>query len=489
MSGRPPVIVDDTNPYEGLKHLATGYFDTVAEYNRAHTKKKDHFSFQTVKDLAWGEAVGKILGKENSIGDIQEGMKSMFTAAAKAGAIATVGMIAGGETLGVEALGKAALGAFTDLVVEGSTRAFGQEEEEDKTYQQGTWVYVYRGKEHNKMIRAEEMASETTMFQDSDDVLASNEARKLYSPGFYISQVTSSHQTVVYVYDTQSTITVSSSEVRRANATDSAKYDGDSGMTLIRELYFSRLQVKSVEYAKFQVGDEVIFEGNKYAVTGGDAETIHLRDKFNNAREVDPQACTAGPKDHWRAEEPDQFRTVSFTFGVGDFAYRPIDGHDFAPTTRANGVLCCIFYYDGSKVKVFDCWTGELTVVLPNDLVKPALSVRGLLNNEQAFSNFQKRVVKRLTPLHHKLSLRTRYEEVCWGYDMQLNFIDTRVLSSDRTQTQVTLGATEGMVEGTATGGEVMMQQKESTVDPGTPDQVPKTWIAGGLILAGFYFL
>ena len=90
MSGRPPVIVDDTNPYEGLKHLATGYFDTVAEYNRAHTKKKDHFSFQTVKDLAWGEAVGKILGKENSIGDVQESMKSMFQAAAKAGAIATV---------------------------------------------------------------------------------------------------------------------------------------------------------------------------------------------------------------------------------------------------------------------------------------------------------------------------------------------------------------------------------------------------------------
>ena len=95
-----------------------------------------------------------------------------------------------------------------------------------------------------------------------------------------------------------------------------------------------------------------------------------------------------------------------------------------------------------------------------------------------------------MSPAHHKLSLRTRYEEVCWGYDMQLNFLDTRVLSADRTQTQVTIGATEGMREGTATGGEVMMQQKESTVDPGTPDQVPmKTWIAGGLILAGFYFL
>ena len=233
MGGRPERIVDDTSLYEGMKNLATGYFDTVAQYNQAHTKKEHHFSFQTVKDMNWGDAVGRILGKEDAIGDIQEGMKSMFTAATKAGAIATVGMIAGGETLGVEALGKATLGAFTDLVVEGSTRAFSKEESEDDLFVQGTWVYVYRGKEHNKLIRAEEMASETSMFQDSDDVLASNEARKLYSPGFYISQVTSSHQTVVYVYDTQQTVTVSSSDVRRANATDSAKYDGDSGMTLI----------------------------------------------------------------------------------------------------------------------------------------------------------------------------------------------------------------------------------------------------------------
>ena len=193
------------------------------------------------------------------------------------------------------------------------------------------------------------------MFQDSDDVLASNEARKLYSPGFYISQVTSSHQTVVYVYDTQQTITVSSSDVRRANSADSAKYDQDSGMTLIRELYFRRLKVKSIEYAKFQVGDEVVYEGNKYVVTGGDAETLHLRDRFNNAREADPEACTAGPRDHWSAETPDQFRTVSFTFGVGDFAYRPIAAGDHPPTTRAKGVLCCIFFYNGSAVEVFDC--------------------------------------------------------------------------------------------------------------------------------------
>ncbi len=205
---------------------------------------------------------------------------------------------------------------------------------------------------------------------------------------------------------------------------------------------------------------------------------------------MDPQACTAGAKDHWRAEEPDQFRTVSFTFGDGDFAYRPIDGHDFAPTTRANGVLCCIFFYNGSKVEVFDCWTGESTIVLPNDLVKPPLSVRRLLSTNLSFSNFQKRIVKRMNPEHHKLALHTAHEETCWGYEMQLNFIDTRVLSADRTQTQITLGATEGMREGTATGGEVMMQQRQSSVEPDPPAVYPmKTWIAGAMILAGFYFL
>jgi len=484
------MIVDDTSLYDGMKNLATGYFDTVAEYNRAHTKKKHHFSFQTVKDMNWGAAVGRILGKENAIGDIQEGMKTMFTAATKAGAVAAVGLIAGGEAFGIEALGKAALGAFTDLVVEGSTRAFGVEEDEDDTFVQGTWVYVYRGKEHNKLIRNEELAGETSMFFDSDQVLQKDEARKLYSPGFYISHLSASHQTVVYVFDTQGTVTVTSSDVRRADPADSAKYDADSGMTLIRELYFRRLTVKSIEYAKFQVGDEVYFEGNKYAVTGGDAETLHLRDKFNNAREVDPEACTAGPKDHWRAEKPDQFRTVSFTFGVGDFAYRPLAGGDYPPTSRANGVLCCIFFYNGTHVEVFDCWTGESTIVLPNDLVKPPLQIRRLLSTDMAFSNFQKRIVKRMSPEHHKLALHTAHEETCWGYDYKLDFIDTRVLTADRTQTQVTLGATGGMVEGTATGGEVMMQQKQSSIEPDPPDVFPmKTWIAGGMILAGIYFL
>ena len=39
MKGAYSKIVDDTNLYDGIKNLATGYFDTVAEYNQAHTNR------------------------------------------------------------------------------------------------------------------------------------------------------------------------------------------------------------------------------------------------------------------------------------------------------------------------------------------------------------------------------------------------------------------------------------------------------------------
>ena len=67
----------------------------------------------------------------------------------------------------VEAVGTAGLGAFTDLIFDGAGKAF-EVEEEAESIQQGRWIYVYRGQEHNKLIRAEELASESTMFQDSD---------------------------------------------------------------------------------------------------------------------------------------------------------------------------------------------------------------------------------------------------------------------------------------------------------------------------------
>ena len=59
MNKRPRVVKDTTNLYDGLKNLATGYFDTISEFNRPQTDKP-HFSYQTVKDLDWGEAVKRI---------------------------------------------------------------------------------------------------------------------------------------------------------------------------------------------------------------------------------------------------------------------------------------------------------------------------------------------------------------------------------------------------------------------------------------------
>ena len=78
---------------------------------------------------------------------------------------------------------------------------------------------------------------------------------------------------------------------------------------------------------------------------------------------------------------------------------------------------------------MFDCWTGESSIVFPNELVKPPLTVRQLMNNME-FTNFQKRVMKRLSPEHHRLTLHTQHEEVCWGYNVELEFADTRVLTA-----------------------------------------------------------
>ena len=477
-------IVDEsaTGLYDGLKNLATGYFDSISEFNQSHAKKKFHFSFQTVKDLDWKDAVKKVLGSE-TVKDVLEKGKSMLADVVKLGAGAAVGVATGGAASLGAILSEAGLGAFTEMIVDGATAAFSQGGDKEENTVQGTWVYVYRGKENNKLVRAGELASESTMFQDYDDTLQRDDARKLYSPGFYISRLTATNQDIVYVFDTEEPVTVAAADVRVADQGDQSRFDADPGMTLIRELYFDRLLVNTVKYPKFQKGDEVLYRGKPYTVTGGDAETIHLRDRFNNTKEADPQACTAGPRDHWRATEPDQFRTVQFTFTIGDFAYRPIQGGDVPPTSRANGVLCCIFYYSAQQVEVYDCWTGESSIVMPNELVAPPIPVRRLLNNME-FLNFQKRVVKRMSPEHHKLTLHTQYEEVCWAYDMTMTFMDTRVLTADRQQTQITLGAEQ------TKEGEVVMEQTYVKPDPVVGNNIPNNlWIAGGLILAGIYFL
>ena len=148
-------------------------------------------------------------------------------------------------------------GVLTDLVVDKAVDAFGSEDVQE-VYEEGTWIYVDRGGAHTKLRTAVEMASESTMFQDSDDVLATDQARKLFSPGFYINHVTANNQAIVYVFDTEESISVDRSKFRVADPADKLRFDSDSGMTLIRELYFERMRLKGVQYAKFQVGDEVV---------------------------------------------------------------------------------------------------------------------------------------------------------------------------------------------------------------------------------------
>ena len=198
----------------------------------------------------------------------------------------------------------------------------------------------------------------------------------------------------------------------------------------------------NINYAKFQVGDEVLVGSKKYVCVDADAETITLKDEENNVIKVDPQACTAGPRSHWTAQEPEQFRTVAFTLGVGDYAYRPLDPSDVPPTDRAKGVLCVIASYDGTDVEVRDAWTGQTSTCLPNDLVKPPLQIRKGLNYV-LFEVFRKRATKRLNT--ENVCIRSHHpsgEELCFGYNLDLPFVDTRVLGGHQTQTQATMGAT-----------------------------------------------
>ena len=467
-------IVDETSLYDGLKNLSTSYYDTVAQFNQAG-KKKGHFSFQTLRDLDWKTAVTKLIGSER-IGQVTEGGKTVLKKGAK---VIVEGLLtATNPEVGAV---QYAVGQLTELVIDKAVDRFTQEDVWEQ-YEQGKWIYIDRGKEHNKLRSAIEMAAETSMFQDSDEILQQDEARQLFSPGFYVSHVSRTDEHIVYAFDTEDSITVDKTKIRPVAPGDELRFDQDSGMTNIRELFFHRQQLDNIQYTKFQVGDEVRYKANDYVVTKIDQETAYLKDSFNKVLEVDPQACTAGPRDHWTAQEPSQFRTVSFTFGVGDFAYRPVGPEDYPPVKeRAKGVMCCIFYFDGSDVEVFDCWTGERTVVKPNRLVKPPLVVRQYTDN-QDFHTFKYRIVKKLDPQHIRLGLRSQYEEVCWGYDMVLPFVDTRVLSSNMLQTEVPMPLAEEEVK-------VTMKQVYTKPDPPV-NQIPTNlWVAGGLILAGILIL
>lgn len=426
MAHRRPVL-DETSLYDGMRNLATSYYDTVSQFNRVAEIPKQHFSFQKVKGMDWKHAVKKLLG-EKAIEDLSESGKKMLSGVMRAG-ITGVTALADPEST----IAGAVIGMLSDYVFDAASSAFELEPEE--TLEQGTWVYIDRGKEHNKMRFAEEMRAEVSMFGDDDEILQKDEARQLFSPGFFIAKIDKTDEAVVYAYDVEEPMHVPYSKVRKASTSDRLRWDNDVAMTEIRELFFLRKDMNNIPYCKFQIGDEVLVNGAKYVCIGGDAETLRLQSEDNKIIEVDPQAATAGPRDHWSSTAPNQFRTVAFTITVGDYVYRPLQAKDDPPTDRATGVLCVVSFYDGKSVEVRDAWTGATSSCLPNDLVKPPLKARKGLNYVQ-FEIFRKRAIKRMNTMNLKIvSHHPSGEDLCWGYEMTLPFVDTRVISDDRQQT------------------------------------------------------
>ena len=155
-------IVDETSLYDGMKNLATSYYDTLSEFNH---KKGEHFSFQSLKDLDWKSAVSKLIGGE-TIGQMTEAGSSVLKSGAKALSEGLLSVV-GGE-VGATAF---AVGQLTDLIIDTAVDRFTKEDVQE-VYQQGKWIY------DNKLIRSTEMAAETSMFQDKTKLGA------CFHPGF-----------------------------------------------------------------------------------------------------------------------------------------------------------------------------------------------------------------------------------------------------------------------------------------------------------------
>ena len=174
-------------------------------------------------------------------------------------------------------------------------------------------------------------------------------------------------------------------------------------------------------------------------VTRGSQDTLWIKHcDTNDMIEVDPQQVELGPREHWTAQTPSQFRTVAFTFSLGDYAYRPITVSDTTlPTRRARAVLCCIRYCEGDTAEVVDAWDGHQSEVEANTLVKPPFAVRRLLDNAH-FAQFKKAVLAGQDGMFTQLSHHSEYEDVCFGYDTQFKFSSAHVLGSAVKATQAT---------------------------------------------------
>ncbi len=304
-------------------------------------------------------------------------------------------------------------------IIDSATDAFSQDKPVQEQFEEGTWIYIDRGKKQTKQHHDQEMVGETSMFFDSDDVLVTNTAREYYSPGFYINHVHGTNNHLVYSFDIEGPIAVNYHDVREATAADKKKFDQNEDLTLIRELFFLRDERDNLQTTKFQVGDEVIFGKDAYSVLAIDQETATLKDVNNNVVNVDPQACTAGERTHWTSQAPGMFRTAEFTFAPGDFAYREIELDDIVPTKRAAGLLTCIRRLSDATVEAVDVWIGKLVTLDPQRLLKPPLPVKRYLDTS-SFHTFRREVLNGYDQSTPGVIHQAKYEEVCYGYDQIL---------------------------------------------------------------------
>ena len=407
-------VQEDRDLYSGIKNIASSYFDTTSQHNR-HGEPRKHFSFQTVRGEAWKEAVADIL-EDNPITEklggtdgLKKGLKGALN-------------LAGGEAT----LTSTIVEELIDLVVDKAVDSFTQPDPVQEDFEAGTWIYIDRGKHVTKLHERQELAAEFSMFQDSDDVLTQDVATRKFVPGFYVQHVEETNVSIVYAYDTEQPMEIAYSKIRRASPEDSAAFDDNKSMTLIRELYFLRADKDNVPYCKFQLGDEVIVQGEPYTVIKAAVDAITIEDVHGNRLTVDPQAATKGESDHWRATEPGMFRNAEYTFTPGDFAYREIVAQDEPPNSmRATGVLCCIqAIKTDERVIIVDVWTGTPRTWDPRTIIKPPLVIRRALEQNVRMKLVRKHTIAGTESMAGELAgpHHSDIESWCFGYGITMEF-------------------------------------------------------------------
>lgn len=412
MTGAVLPVQEDNDLYTGIKNLAMNYFDTTSQHNKHGEKQSAHMSFQTVRGEAWKDAVSDIL-KETPIGKALAGGSDMVKKGIK-GAI----NIAGGEAT----MGATMVSELIDFIVDKAVDSFSSAQPVQEDFEAGTWIYIDRGKKVSKLHERQELAAESSLFGDSDDILTKDVAQRLYVPGFYVQHVNETNLSIVYAYDKEEPMQVAYSHIRRADAEDSLAFENNKGMTLVRELFFLRDNQDNIPYCKFQRGDEVIVKGQPYTVLKAEVDSLSIQDTFGNIIDVDPQAATKGESSHWRATEPGMFKNAEFTFTQGDFAYREIVAQDETPW-KANAILCVVrSLRSETKCNVVDVFTDEETVWDPRTLVKPPLPVRRTLEAKEGYRIFKKSVLQGRESLGSGIGHSADDEALCFAYGTSIEF-------------------------------------------------------------------